>query len=224
MVWLAARPGERRDDAVTRLESVGLQVRVVDFDAGLVDDHVVMMRQVFAEEVAGRPGPDLDMAVFAAGVLRTGEASWQHPATAVAQAQVNYVGAVSVASHLGPRLVRQGHGVIVVLSSVAAERVRRSNFVYGSTKAGLDAFFIGLGEELRGTGVRVVVVRPGFVRSKMTRGLPEAPLASTPEQVAVAIARAVADGKDLVWVPAALRWVMSGLRHLPRPVFRRLPL
>lgn len=215
-VWVAARPGPSRDAALSRLRSDGLEARAVDFDAADVDGHDQLLESLADD--------DLDMVVLAAGVLLTGESSWQDPAAAVGQVQVNFVGAVSAASHLAPRLVAQGHGVIVALSSVAGERVRRSNFVYGSTKAGFDAFFLGLGEELRGTGVRVLVVRPGFVRSKMTQGLPEAPLATTPEHVAVAVARGVLDGKDIVWVPSALRWVMSGLRHLPRPVFRRLPL
>jgi decaprenylphospho-beta-D-erythro-pentofuranosid-2-ulose 2-reductase len=107
---------------------------------------------------------------------------------------------------------------------VAGERVRRSNFVYGSTKAGMDGFYLGLGEALRDDGVRVVVVRPGFVRSKMTEGMSETPLSVTPEQVAEAVTEAVAKGRELVWVPGPLRAVMSGLRHVPRPVFRHLPL
>ena len=74
------------------------------------------------------------------------------------------------------------------------------------------------------TGVSVLVVRPGFVRSKMTEGLPDAPLATTPEAVADAIVDGVRRGRSTVWVPGAMRWVMSGLRHTPRAVFRRLPI
>ena len=92
---------------------------------------------------------------------------------------------------LGQKMRAQSHGWIVAMSSVAGERVRRSNFVYGSTKAGFDGFFLGLGEALREHGVRVLVVRPGFVKSKMTAGLDEAPLAVTPDQVAEAIADAI---------------------------------
>ena len=88
---------------------------------------------------------------------------------------------------LAGRMRAQAHGRIVALSSVAGERVRRSNFVYGSTKAGLDGFFLGLGEALREHGVAVLVVRPGFVRSKMTEGLAEAPLAVDPDEVAEAV-------------------------------------
>ena len=93
-----------------------------------------------------------------------------------------------------------------------------------STKAGLDGFFLGLGEALRDHGVRVLVVRPGFVKSKMTAGLDEIPLSVTPDDVAEAITDAIQGKRELIWVPGTLRAVMSGLRHVPRPLFRRLPL
>ena len=130
---------------------------------------------------------------------------------------------VVVGTVLANRMREQGHGVIVALSSVAGERARRSNYVYGSTKAGVDAFYSGLADSLVGTGVQVLVVRPGFVRSKMTEGLPEAPLSTTPEAVAEAIVSGVRKGRHTVWVPGAMRFVMSGLRHTPRAIFRRLP-
>jgi decaprenylphospho-beta-D-erythro-pentofuranosid-2-ulose 2-reductase len=125
---------------------------------------------------------------------------------------------------LASRMRVQGYGCIVALSSVAGERVRRSNFVYGSTKAGFDGFFLGLGEALRDHGVQVLVVRPGFVMSKMTRGIDKAPLAVTPEQVAEAVVRAITEKRQLIWVPPPMRVVMAGLRHVPRPIFRRLPI
>ncbi len=121
-------------------------------------------------------------------------------------------------------LREQGHGTVVALSSVAGERVRRSNFVYGSTKAGMDGFYLGLGEALREYGARVLVVRPGFVHTKMTEGRDAAPLSVSAEEVAAAVVDGVAAGRELVWVPRAMRGVMSGLRHVPRPLFRRLPL
>ncbi|MCW2758718.1 MAG: 3-oxoacyl-[acyl-carrier protein] reductase, partial [Nocardioidaceae bacterium] len=142
----------------------------------------------------------------------------------ITHARVNVLGPMSVGVPLAEVMRRQGHGVIVALSSVAGERVRRSNFVYGSGKAGADGFYLGLGEALRGSGARVLVVRPGFVHTKMTAGLDSAPLSVTPEQVADAIVDGVARGRDLIWVPWALRPVMSVLRHVPRGVFRHLPL
>ena len=107
---------------------------------------------------------------------------------------------------------------------MAGERVRRSNFVYGATKAGFDGFCLGLGEALRGSGARVLVVRPGFVRTAMTAGMEEAPLAVGPEDVAAAVVDGVDAGRDLIWVPGTMRGVMSALRHIPRPLFRRLPI
>ena len=110
----------------------------------------------------------------------------------------------------------------MVLSSVAAERARRANLVYGSSKAGLHAFFQGLADSLSGTGLEVIIVRPGFVHTKMTAGRAAQPLLTTPKRVGRTIADAIGNGSGTIWVPAALRVVMSGLRHLPRPVFRRI--
>jgi decaprenylphospho-beta-D-erythro-pentofuranosid-2-ulose 2-reductase len=216
-VVLGARPSAARDAAAARLESARCTVTVLDFDARDTDLHPEVVKQAFADG-------DIDVAVVAFGVLGDAEQAWQQHARAVELAQVNYVGAVSCGVALAQRMRDQGHGVIVALSSVAGERVRRSNFVYGSTKAGMDGFYLGLGEALRGSGVRVVVVRPGFVRSKMTAGMKATPMSVTADQVAEAVVDAVTAGKDLVWVPTALRAVMSGVRHVPRPLFRRLPM
>ena len=130
------------------------------------------------------------------------------------------MGSASLGLHAARRLKQQGHGTLAVLSSVAGERARRANFVYGSSKAGLDAFAQGLADSMVGSGANVLVVRPGFVRSKMTEGLDPAPMSTTPEAVADAIVKGVASGATTVWVPPAMRWFMTVLRHLPRPVFR----
>jgi decaprenylphospho-beta-D-erythro-pentofuranosid-2-ulose 2-reductase len=102
--------------------------------------------------------------------------------------------------------------------------VRRANFIYGSSKAGLDGFAQGLGDSLVGSGARVMVVRPGFVTTKMTAGMKPAPLAASAEQVAAAILEGLAKGAQIVWAPGALRPMMILARHLPRAVFRRLPV
>ena len=110
------------------------------------------------------------------------------------------------------------------MSSVAGDRARRSNYVYGSTKAGLDAFAQGLGDALHGSGARVLVVRPGFVRTRMTTGLQEAPMTVDAADVASIIVTALRKGRETVYAPGPLRFVMAGLKSLPRPVFRRLPV
>ena len=216
-VVLAARPTERRDAAVRRLEAVGLEVEPLDFEARATETHAAVIERAAA-------GGDIDVAVVAFGLLGDEERCWQDHRAAVELAEVNYVAPVSVGVCLADRMRKQGHGVIVALSSVAGERVRRSNFAYGSTKAGMDGFYLGLGEAVRGDGVHVLVVRPGFVRTKMTEGRESAPLSVTPEQVATAIVEGVAERRELIWVPKPMRAVMSGLRHVPRPLFRKLPL
>jgi len=216
-VVLAARPSARRSAAAAELRALGMEVRELDFEAERTETHPGLVRDAFATG-------DIDVAIVAFGVLEDEERSWQEHDLAVRNAQVNYVAPVSLGVCLAEAMRAQGHGVVVALSSVAGERVRRSNFVYGSSKAGMDGFFLGLGEALRGTGVHVLVVRPGFVRTKMTQGREAAPLAVGADDVASAIVDGVARRKTLVWVPKAMRPVMSGLRHVPRPLFRKLPL
>jgi decaprenylphospho-beta-D-erythro-pentofuranosid-2-ulose 2-reductase len=136
---------------------------------------------------------------------------------------VNVTWPSAALSEVATRLQRQGHGRIVVLSSVAGFRVRRSNFIYGSTKAGLDAFALGLSEAVSGTGISVHVVRPGFVHTKMTEGRPAAPFAVGPERVASDVVRGLERGNTVIWSPGALRYVFSVFRLLPQAIWRRLP-
>jgi decaprenylphospho-beta-D-erythro-pentofuranosid-2-ulose 2-reductase len=216
-IVLAARDTPRRAAVAEELRAAGATVETVDFDA---DDPTSPARMV-ADATAGG---DIDVAVVAFGQLGDAERLRTDAAAVADLARVNYVAPTVVGTELANRMRAQGHGVIVALSSVAGERARASNFVYGSTKAGLDAFYSGLADSLVGTGVSVLVVRPGFVRSKMTGHLPDAPLATTPDAVAEAIVTGVRKGRHTVWVPGAMRWVMSGLRHTPRAIFRRLPV
>ncbi|MFD7666143.1 decaprenylphospho-beta-D-erythro-pentofuranosid-2-ulose 2-reductase [Streptomyces sp. NPDC059788] len=216
-VRLAGRPSPALEEAAGRLRRLGAEVRTVPFDALDTGAHEEALGKVFAEG-------DIDMVLLAFGVLGGQERAEADPAAAVRVAQTNYTGAVCAGLVCARSLRVQGHGSLVVLSSVAGERARRSNFVYGSSKAGLDAFAQGLGDALYGTGVHVMVVRPGFVRTRMTAGLEPAPLATTPEAVAEAVEAGLRRRSEVVWVPGALRPVMSVLRHMPRAIFRKLPV
>ncbi len=140
-VVLAGRPSSRLEAAKARLEARGCAVEVIPFDAREGDVEVVA--KAFTSG-------DIDVALVAFGLLGDNEKAWTDVATAVELAQVNYTAAVGVGVALGERMTAQGHGSIVAFSSVAGERARRSNFVYGSTKAGLDAFY----SEVAGTPLR----------------------------------------------------------------------
>lgn len=217
-VVLAGRPSPGLDAAAASLTAAGIAgVTTEAFDATDTASHAELVNRVFD---AG----DVDIVLLAFGVLGDQAEAEADPDAAVAVATVNYTGAVSAGLRVAARLRSQGHGVLVVLSSVAGDRARRSNFVYGSTKAGLDAFAQGLGDALHGSGARVLVVRPGFVRTRMTEGLAEAPMTIDPQDVARIIVTALRKGRETVYAPGPLRFVMAGLKSLPRPVFRRLPI
>ncbi|MDT5260017.1 MAG: decaprenylphospho-beta-D-erythro-pentofuranosid-2-ulose 2-reductase [Mycobacterium sp.] len=218
-ILLAAMPDDPgRDDAVAQMKAAGARsVELIDFEATDTDNHPKMMDQAFA-------GGDVDVAIVAFGLLGDAEELWQNQRKAVQIAEINYTAAVSVGVLLAEKMRSQGFGQIIAMSTVAGERVRRSNFVYGSTKAGLDGFYLGLSEALRECGVRVLVIRPGQVRTRMSAHIKEAPLTVDKEYVANLAVTASAKGKELVWAPAAFRYVMMVLRHIPRSIFRKLPI
>ncbi|MCV7149856.1 decaprenylphospho-beta-D-erythro-pentofuranosid-2-ulose 2-reductase [Mycolicibacterium pyrenivorans] len=218
-VVLACMPGDPlRDSAKAQLEKAGAKsVEVIDFDAVDTASHPAVIEKAWS-------GGDIDVAIVAFGLLGDAEELWQNQRKAVQIAEINYTAAVSVGVLLGERMRAQGSGRIIAMSSAAGERVRRSNFVYGSTKAGLDGFYLGLGEALREFGVGVLVIRPGQVRTRMSAHVKEAPLTVDKEYVADLAVTASAKGKDLVWAPGAFRYVMMVLRHIPRPIFRKLPI
>lgn len=216
-VVLAARRPDDLDPQVKALEQAGAgRVETAAFDADDTDDH-----ERFVDKVVGLVG-DLDVVVLAFGLLGDQAVDEAGGDGAVRVARTNYLGAVSIGLVIARRLRKQGHGTLIVLSSVAGERVRKANFIYGSSKAGLDGFAQGLGDAMARSGAGVLIVRPGFVKTKMTAGMPAAPLSTTPEAVAAAAVRALQDGHEVIWVPRPLRWLMLVVRHLPRPIFRRL--
>ncbi|MBB5913635.1 decaprenylphospho-beta-D-erythro-pentofuranosid-2-ulose 2-reductase [Nocardia transvalensis] len=218
-VVLAALPNDPlRADSVAQLEAAGAsKVEVVDFDALDTGSHPKVVEQAWADG-------DIDVAIVAFALDGDAEELWQNQQKAVRVAEVNYTASVSVGVLVGEKMKGQGYGRIVVMSSVAGERVKRANFVYGSTKAGLDGFYLGLGEALRPFGPRVTVVRPGQVRTRFSAHVDEAPLTVDKEDVAALAVAASQKGKEIVWAPGAFRWVMVILRHVPRALFRRLPI
>jgi decaprenylphospho-beta-D-erythro-pentofuranosid-2-ulose 2-reductase len=181
-------------------------------------------RQVIADAFEQAGG--FDVVVLAVGVLGGQAGLDTDPDEALEVMEVDFAGAGSLLlESLRQLRAQQGAGgTLVVLSTVAAERPRASNAIYGAAKAGLDSLAQGLADATAGTGARVLVVRPGFVTTKMTDGLKPPPMATTPEAVAEATVRALAGGAHTIWVPGRLRFVFAVLRHLPRAVWRRLPL
>jgi decaprenylphospho-beta-D-erythro-pentofuranosid-2-ulose 2-reductase len=191
------------------------RVRTLPFDATALGTHPAVIEAAFSHG-------DVDLVISAAGVLIPQPVLDRDPAQAGLLVETNFTAHVTTLLAVSERMRAQGHGIIVILSSVAAVRPRKANFVYGAAKAGLDAFGRGLADALHGSGVRVVLVRPGFVTGRMTAGMPAAPLATTPDAVGAAVAKALANGDTTVWVPAALGALATALRLIPRPLWRQL--
>jgi short-subunit dehydrogenase len=217
-VVLAARNADQLSDQVAAMLTAGaMGVHTREFDADEIDSHGPLVASIVADY-----GP-IDTAVLAFGILGDQARAETDAAHAVAVVHTDYVAQVSLLTHLAAAMRQARRGSLVVFSSVAGVRVRRANYVYGSAKAGLDGFASGLADALVGTGVRLLIARPGFVIGRMTQGMTPAPLSSTPGQVAAATARALARGRRTVWIPWLLRPVFFLMRLLPQFLWRRLP-
>ncbi|MCB1003716.1 MAG: SDR family NAD(P)-dependent oxidoreductase [Acidimicrobiales bacterium] len=212
---LAVRDPHAAAPAVERLARAGIDdVTTVAFDAAAPEALPAVIDEIFDA------GDDIDLVLVAFGVLGDQADFDADPVAAGRAVTVNYTAAVTSGLATAARLRAQGHGTLCVLSSVAAERPRQTNYVYGSSKAGLDAFAQGLGDALEGSGARVMVVRPGFVHTRMTEGMAAQPFSTTPEVVADAVAKGLGQRRHTVWAPGILRVVFAVMRHLPRPVWR----
>jgi short-subunit dehydrogenase len=217
-VLLAARRPDTLNEQVAALQMAGAAaVHVREFDADDLDSHGPLVDAIVAEH-----GP-IGTAVLAFGILGDQARAEKDQAHAAAIVHTDFVAQVSLLTVLANAMRGAGSGSIIAFSSVAGVRVRRANYVYGSAKAGLDGFCSGLADALHGSGVRLLVVRPGFVVGRMTDGMTPAPFSSTPAQVASATARALAKGRRTVWVPPVLRPVFFGMKLLPQAIWRRLP-
>jgi decaprenylphospho-beta-D-erythro-pentofuranosid-2-ulose 2-reductase len=211
-VLLAGRDEQRLAAAGKELPYA---VRTLPFDALDTGGHQQLIDAAF-------DSGDIDVVISAAGVLARQDTLDGDPLAAARLVETNLTGHVTTVLAAAARMRGQGHGVIVILSSIAAVRPRKANLVYGAAKAGLDAFARGLADALHGTGVRVLLVRPGFVIGRMTEGMSPAPLSTTPAAVGSAVAAALASGDAVVWVPGPLRLLAVAMRLVPRAAWRKI--
>jgi len=216
-IVLAGRDARRLQEAASRLEKLGATVHLVDYRAEMSSTEV---NAVFDQ--ATKLASDIDLVLVSIGVLPDESVLALDTDATEASLRANLVGPALAAQVASVRLTAQGHGVAVVLSSVAGLRMRTDMPTYSAGKAGLDAYCRALDVRMRGSGARLLVVRPGQVRTRMTVGVPKAPFTVGPETVADAVVGHMHDGRSVIYVPAALGAVTAVLRMLPGPVFRRL--
>ncbi|AVZ39395.1 MULTISPECIES: SDR family NAD(P)-dependent oxidoreductase [unclassified Dietzia] len=218
-VVLATRPGRDVSALAAPLTAAGASsVEIIDFDADDLGSHVRVV-----EDIESRIG-EISVAVLAFGILGDQEVAERDAATAARILHTDFVAQAALLTVLAERMKPRRRGVLVAFSSVAGQRVRRANYVYGSAKAGLDGFASGMADALHGTGVTLVIPRPGFVIGRMTEGMDPAPFSSTPDQVADAVVdRVRARRAGVVWIPWQLRVMFAVARLVPQPIWRRMP-
>jgi len=216
-VVLAARRSNDLADETDLLSTLGVAVHTIEFDADELSSHAAVLDEVIEEYGT------LGTVVLAFGILGDQALAEADASHAAAILHTDFVAQAHLLTELAIRMRAQKSGRIVVFSSVAGNRVRRANYVYGSAKAGLDGFASGLSDALHGSGVQLLLVRPGFVVGRMTTGMTKAPFPSTPDSVADAVMAGLRSGARELWVPAVLRPVFFGMRLLPRSIWRKLP-
>ena len=217
-VVLAARGEHGMEELQQELSAAGATVvHTLSFDATEVEGH----RDV-VERAAQLAGESITTAVVAFGILGDQDRAERDEAHAFDIALVDYAAQVSMLTVLAD-VMSSGH--IVAFSSIAGWRARRANYVYGSTKAGLDAFCQGLADRLHGTDLSLITARPGFVIGSMTAGMKPAPLSVTPDIVAEAVARVIESGSGsrTLWIPRALQLLAWIMKLVPRPIWRHMP-
>lgn len=187
------------------------------FDAEDVSNAARVVTEAF-EKVGG----SVDLVVVAVGLLGDQFAQENDAAAAAQVAMVNFAWPVAALAEVRRRLVEQGFGRILVMSSVASIRIRRNAYLYGGAKAGLDRLCDGLADSLEGTGVTLQLLRPGVVRTRMTTDQAPVPFTTDPEEVAGYVMNGLATKDRVIWSPPIMRYAFAVLRHLPRPLWRKV--
>ena len=220
IILAARRPAATAQLSAELTKQGATSIHCLAFDATELDAHRTLIKK--AQELAG----EITVAVVSFGILGDQERAETEEAHAVHIATVDYTAQVSMLTVLADELrSQQSPSAIVAFSSIAGWRARRANYVYGSTKAGLDAFCQGLADALHGSHVRLIIARPGFVIGSMTTGMKPAPMSVYPQDVAEAVVNAVNTKKNntTLWIPGRLRILAWIMRMVPRPIWRKMP-
>jgi decaprenylphospho-beta-D-erythro-pentofuranosid-2-ulose 2-reductase len=217
-VVLAGRNQALLDVAATEAQEYGAtRTDTVLFDA---EDPGNARRAV--SEAFEKVGDPIDLVIMAVGLLGHQFEDEDDPELAARMMTVNVTWPVAALAEIRRRLVAQGSGRILVMSSAAAVRVRRVSYLYSGAKAGLDRLCIGLAQSLEGTGVKLQLLRPAVVRTKMTGAMPQPPFTTGANEVADNVMNGFVSGDLVIWSPPIMRYIFFFLRHLPTPMWRRL--
>lgn len=218
-LYLLARNMDRLEGLAQDLRVRGAgRVLVGEFDARDLATHQPLLERVLAE-FGG-----LDRVLIAHGTLSDQKRCEASAELCLDELTVNFLSAVSLMTPLANHFERQGDGSIAVIGSVAGDRGRQSNYVYGAAKGGLSVFLQGLRNRLAKSGVQVLTIKPGFVDTPMTAAFGKGPLWATADKVAADIDRALSKKRNVVYTPGFWLLIMTIIRAVPEGLFKRLTL
>lgn len=218
-LFLLARNTERLESLAQDLRVRGAKaVHCATFEANALDCHKTLLQQV-KTELNG-----LDRVLIAHGTLGDQRACEQSVEQTLQELQTNALSVISLLTLLANHFEEQRHGCIAVISSVAGDRGRQSNYVYGTAKGALSIFLQGLRNRLHKSGVQVLTIKPGFVDTPMTAAFPKGPLWATPEKVAQDIDKAIEKKKDVLYTPGFWMLIMQIIKSVPEQIFKKLSL
>ena len=214
---LAARSAERLGIIGADLAVRGAEKSAhFAFDVNHFDQHDLLL------DTAWSHLGNVDVVLVAHGTLPDQKACETDISLALHEFSTNATATIAIMAAVSQRLERQGKGTLVVISSVAGDRGRASNYLYGSAKAAVTAFSSGLRQHLYSTGINVLTIKPGFVDTPMTHAFKKGPLWASPRSVAAGIAKAIERRKSVVYLPGFWWWIMRVITHMPETLFRRI--
>jgi hypothetical protein len=218
-IYLLGRSHQRTEQVANDYRLRGANsVHTESFDALDYEQHAPLIERAI-DTLGG-----LDVALIGYGTLpdqAAAEASFDVARLAL---ETNAVSVISLMTHLANRFEEQESGALAVISSVAGDRGRRSNYIYGTAKGAVSLYAEGLRARLADKHVSVLTIKPGFVDTPMTAAFDKGPLWSTPEKVALSIYKAILRGSNEIYTPWFWRWIMAVIRAIPESIFKRLPL
>ncbi|WP_454832609.1 SDR family oxidoreductase [Pseudoxanthomonas wuyuanensis] len=218
-LFLVARSQERLDTIAADLaQRTGGRVATHVMDVNDLDAHETML------DSAWSASGGIDTALIAHGTLPDQATCEGDVALALSEFSTNGTSTIALMARLAQRLQAQGSGTLAVVSSVAGDRGRASNYLYGSAKAAVSAYASGLRQRLHGSGINVLTIKPGFVDTPMTRDFRKGALWASPQRVAAGIAKAIDGGRAVVYLPGFWWPIMTIIKHIPEFVFRRIKL
>lgn len=218
-LFLVGRKAERLEIIAADLRVRGAaSVSCFTMDACDQSSHAAML------EAASAAMGGLDVALIAHGSLPDQKACEASVDLTLREIDINALSVIALATRLGEMFEAQGKGSLVVISSVAGDRGRQSNYVYGAAKGMVSLFLQGLRNRLAKKGVQVLTIKPGFVDTPMTASFPKGALWAKPDAVASGIVKAINGGRDEVYLPGFWRWIMLVIRHIPEKIFKKMSL